>query len=278
MRRRPELWLLVVALVAGAVAFVVLDLHASRLWPEPASWRRLGRFALAAFQPALTHSGDVPTGTPSLLAQVASGIRWTLVFAAGATSLAFVLGLPMGLLVSQATWSPEQVPSRAWRGVARAGRGVVRSLAAVLRSIHELLWAVLFLAAFGLSSGSAVLALTLPLLGTFIKLFAELLDETPRDVVEQLRGSGAGAVTALLVGLLPRAWPDLLSYLLYRFECTLRASAVLGFFGWPTLGYHLKLEWNAGDDHEAWTHLWALVLLVWLVDRWSRSLRARLVA
>ena len=70
-----------------------------------------------------------------------------------------------------------------------------------LRSLHELLWAVVLLAAMGISSGAAVVALALPLVGTLGRVFAELLDEVDGRGATRLEAAGCGPVTAFLVVL-----------------------------------------------------------------------------
>ncbi|MEE8107505.1 MAG: ABC transporter permease, partial [Planctomycetota bacterium] len=64
-------------------------------------------------------------------------------------------------------------------------------------------------------------------------------------------------------------------YAFYRFECALRASAILGFFGVPTLGYFIKLSFDELYFREVWTYLYALFLLVLIVDWWSGAMRRK---
>ena len=142
----------------------------------------------------------------------------------------------------------------------------------------ELLWALLFLCAFGLSNANAVLAIAIPYGGTLAKIFSEMIDEAPRDAAEALRATGASPGQVFAFGLLPRALPDMAAYAFYRFECALRSSAILGFFGWETLGYFVKLEWESADYAEVWTYLYTLLALVLLVEWWSSGLRRRFVS
>jgi phosphonate transport system permease protein len=78
--------------------------------------------------------------------------------------------------------------------------------------------------------------------------------------------------------LLPRALPDLVAYAFYRFECVLRSSAILGFFGFPTLGLYIRQSFNATNYGEVWTFLYALFALVILADTWSGAIRKRVLA
>ena len=154
----------------------------------------------------------------------------------------------------------------------------MRVLIALLRSVHELLWAVLFMAAMGLNTFAAVVSIALPYAGTLAKVFSEMLDEAPRNTADALRAAGARPLEAFLFGLVPRALPDMAAYAFYRFECSVRASAILGFFGYPTLGYHLRQSFDNLHYGEVWTYLYALIVLVLAFEAWSGVLRRRFVA
>ena len=47
--------------------------------------------------------------------------------------------------------------------------------------------------------------------------------------------------------------------------------------GIPTLGFYLKLSFEETHFREVWTYLFALLLLVVVLDQWSHALRRRLV-
>jgi phosphonate transport system permease protein len=93
-----------------------------------------------------------------------------------------------------------------------------------------------------------------------------------------MRDAGASPLQVFFVALVPRALPDMLAYAFYRFECALRSSAVLGFFGFPTLGYYIAASFENLVYGEVWTYLYALFILVATADWWSGALRRRFVA
>ena len=105
-----------------------------------------------------------------------------------------------------------------------------------------------------------------------------MLDEAPRGSAMALRTAGAAPAQVFLFGLLPRALPDMSAYAFYRFECAVRSSAVLGFFGYETLGYYLRASFDNLHFREVWTYLYALLALVLLLEAWSAVLRRRFVA
>lgn len=240
------------------------------------------RFLSRAVTPAAAYEGGTPAGASPLLLNALTAAKTTVMFATAAMSLALAGGVLLACLASTAWWDEGLARTGIRAAVARfAGRSLYRCtrvLIALLRSIHELLWAVLLLAAFGVSHLAAILAIAIPYSGILAKVFSEMLDETPRASAAALRDAGASRVQAFLFGLVPRAFPDMAAYAFYRFECALRSSAVLGFFGFPTLGYFIAASFENLHYAEVWTYLYVLFALVAAMDWWSGALRRRFVA
>jgi len=260
---------LVGILLAGATSAWTLGLTPSGFMPGAGSWRVVGRFFMAAFSPALQSQSDLGT---DLLPRTLAGALNTVIFAAAAMSIALASGLVLGVLASERWW--RLFP--ATRAVRPVLYGATRALIAFMRSIHEILWAVALLAAFGLHPVSAVIAIAIPYAGTLAKVFSEMLDEAADEAADALRWSGASSLQIFAFGLLPRALPDMGAYAFYRFECALRSAAILGFFGFPTLGLYIQQSVGELYFREAWTYLYALFALIVLVEWWSGALRQRL--
>jgi len=267
--------------LAAVAALAVLAPPLRALLPQRGGLAIVRAFFAAMFHPALRYESAVPQGTPPLLLEAMAAARRTLVFASAAMSLALAGGFVLGFLGSSAWWSDElaAVPrGRLRRALGPAVWTATRFLIVGMRSVHELLWAVIFLAAFGLNTASAVAAIAIPYAGTLAKVFSEMIDEAPRDAAAALRTAGAGPAQVFCFGLLPRALPDMCAYAFYRFECAIRSSAVLGFFGFPTLGYSISTAFENLHYAEVWTYLDALALLIVGVEVWSSALRRRFVA
>jgi len=276
---------LLAILALGVWSVFALDLTWAQVWPGSNDFHQIAEFFSYAFRPALSfRAGEVPENAPSLLSQALRGAQLTLTFAVTALSVSVVVGCVLGFLGSTAWWTGSPAGARtllgrwAQRVVAPAIYGTTRVVITLMRSVHELIWAVLFLAALGFNDLSAVIAIAIPYGGTLAKIFSEMIDEAPRDASEALRGSGATGAQVFCFGLLPRALPDMSAYALYRLECALRSSAILGFFGWETLGYFIKQEWENADYDQVWTYLYTLLALVVIVEWWSGHLRRRFVA
>jgi len=271
-------------LIAGVWAFFHLDLSLGDLWPSEGGFKVMGDFFGRAFTPALhSEATFVPAGTPPLLVLALSAALTTLIYAAAAMGLSLVVGVVLGFFASTAWWAGESAGGRSRVGTVLrrtiwpAVYGVTRVLIAVMRSVHELIWAVIFLAAFGLTPVSAVVAIAIPYGGTLAKIFSEMIDEAPRGPAQALRAAGASGLQVFFFGLVPRALPDMVAYAFYRFECALRSSAILGFFGYETLGREIRQSFDSTNYGEVWTFLYVLILMIVVFDWWSGAVRKRVV-
>ena len=249
----PRRGLLLSLLIVGLLAGWLIDLNPRYLDPGEGGIRLMKRFFGAALHPTLSDAGR-----SSLLAAVIVTLK--IAFAAIGLSVALGLGL--------ACLCVETMP--------KAIRLFFRVVMSVLRSVHELMWATLFLAAFGMSPIAAVIALTIPYTGTFAKLFAEMMDETSEAPANALASNGASMWQTLIFARLPMAFADMTSYALYRLECAIRSSAVMGFMGITTLGYYLSTAYENALYEEVWAYLYVLILLVAFFEKWSEMIRKKL--
>lgn len=267
MRRR---WFLLGGVGLFFLGLWVLDAGWRELIPSEGGRKLAGEFFAAAFQPALDYEDQAirAAGEP-FFSKVAKAAWLTIKYAVVAMSLALILGVLGGILGSRAWWTR---PSRALAAL----RIAVRLAATALRSVHELLWAILFLAAVGTSPLAAMLAMALPYGGTLAKVFSELLDEAEDGAAQVMRSAGGRGFAAFL-GTAVSALPDLLTYAMYRLECAIRSSAVLGFVGVPTLGYEIKVSFEDGHYHEIWTFVFVLLAIVLFFEWWGGRIRTVLV-
>jgi phosphonate transport system permease protein len=217
-----------------------------------------------------------PAHAPELLARLARPLAETVAIATLGLGLAIVAAAPLALLAV----SPEVHAACGRRpGALRRGlHGAARAILAVLRAIPEVVWALLFVRAVGLGPLPGVLALGVSYTGVLGKVYAEILESVPRRPAEALAAAGARPGAALLLGVAPAARPLLASYTLYRFDCALRTSAVLGLVGAGGAGQEIELALKMLAYDEVATWILALFLLVGAVDLASAVIRRRLRA
>ena len=142
----------------------------------------------------------------------------------------------------------------------------------------ELVWAALMVLAAGLGPNAGSLALALHTAGVLGRLFAEALENAPPGPAEALRLAGSGRIAAFAYGTLPAVWPQLVAYLLYRWENNIRMASVLGFVGAGGLGQMLYLSLSLFQQAQAATVILAMLALVLAVDVLSGWARQRWVS
>ncbi len=246
MRRSASRWrsgrltrggVVLLALAGAALALPFADLEIA----DHLSWSALGRMAAGLLQPDFSAVEDIGSALANTVAFAVAGV------AAGGTA---------GLLLA---------PFHHLRSV--------RALCVALRSVHELFWALLLLQVTGIGPLTGVLAIALPYTGIFAKVAAEAVEEADPRPAEVLP-TGVDAASRFLWARAPLVVPSLWAYALYRVECGIRSSAVLGFVGLPTLGYQLDTFLRQGAYGAAGAVILCLVALVATMRLWMRPIVA----
>jgi phosphonate transport system permease protein len=219
-------------LLAALIALPFADLTITALHPG-AEFRRLFAGML----------------TPAFSAIEVWSVVWTVAFAVLGVAVGGTAGLILALFFDRS-------------------RGV-RLASAFLRSVHELFWALFLLQITGLSPATGILAIALPYTGTFAKVFAELFEEADKsaDTVLPHRTS---AVSRFAFARLPVVAQQLKTYTLYRLECGMRSTLVLGFVGLPTIGFHLESYFKESHYAEAAALLLCFYVLIGTRRIWAR--------
>jgi phosphonate transport system permease protein len=146
----------------------------------------------------------------------------------------------------------------------------------LLRSVPELIWALMFVRVVGLGPTAGVLAIALTYAGMLGKVYAEIIESGEPHATHSLLRNGAGRLQAFFYAALPQNAGELMSYTVYRWECAIRSSVVLGFVGAGGLGQQLNTSMKMFAGGEVLSILLVFVLLVALADRASSSLRKAL--
>lgn len=146
-----------------------------------------------------------------------------------------------------------------------------------LRAIEQLILALVFIRAFGLGPLAGILAIAVSEVGTFSKLFSEAIENTSQKPVEGVRASGGGSLQTIRFAVLPQALPVILSIILYNFESNTRTGTILGIVGAGGIGFLLADRIHAYRWPEAWTIIFLVIFMVYLIDGFSGFLRRRII-
>ena len=193
------------------------------------------------------------------------GILQTLAMAFLGTLAASIISIPLGLMAS--------------RQVVRISfpRFIIRRFLDFIRGVDILIWALIFVRAFGLGPLSGVLAIFVADTGTLSKLYSEAADNSDNKQIEGLTSSGANKFSTLRFGLIPQVMPIFISQSLYFFESNSRSAVILGIVGAGGIGLQLSERMKAQYWDQAFFIIIIILIMVAAIDRLSRFLREKII-
>ncbi len=197
--------------------------------------------------------------------EILNGLGETLAIAFLGTVLGAVLSFPLSFLgaknINRFTF---------WRQTSRRGYDVIRAF-------ETLILALIFIRAFGLGPLAGILAITVSEIGTFAKLFSEAIENTSERPVDGVKASGGSRLQQIRYGIMPQVNPVILSILLYNFESNVRSGTILGIVGAGGIGFLLSDRISAYKWGEAWSIIFLIIAMVYLIDWISGQIRTRLI-
>ncbi len=157
-------------------------------------------------------------------------------------------------------------------------RMTVRRVLELLRTVPDIVFAMVFVVAFGLGPLPGVLALTLHSAGTLGKLFTEVVESIDLRPIEGVAATGGGWLARVRFGALPQVLSNFASYTLLRLEINIRGATVIGFVGAGGIGEDLLIAIRKFYYQDVSAMLLLIVACVMLLDMASERLRHRLLA
>lgn len=156
-------------------------------------------------------------------------------------------------------------------------RIVLRRFCELCRTVPQLVFALIFVIAFGLGPVGGVLAIAIHTFGALGKLFAEVVENIDMKAVEGVASTGAPWSAAMRFGALPQVMSNFVSYALLRFEINVREAAVVGFVGAGGIGTDLLEAIRKFYYSDVSAILVLIVITVALIDTLTGILRHRLI-
>ena len=147
----------------------------------------------------------------------------------------------------------------------------------VIRSFETLILALIFIRAFGLGPLPGVLAIAVSEIGVLAKLYSEAIENASNKPVEGVVASGGSGVQAIRYAILPQVLPVLLSITLYNFESNVRSGTILGIVGAGGIGFLLSDRIQAFMWDQAWSIIFLIIAMVYLIDWLSGMIRGRFI-
>ncbi len=216
-----------------------------------------------------------PSFQPDFLKMVFKATLETLAMATAGIALAMAIAMPLSLIITHSLSISRLGPASGHRA-SQLARYLVRMVILLMRGIPEIVWALLLVRVFGLGPMSGVLAIAVTYGGMLAKVYSEILETENTRAARALLMLGSGRTAAFLYGLLPGASQELASYTVYRWECAVRASVVMGFVGAGGLGQLMDQSMKMLNGGEVSAILLVFLALVFLADSISLVIRRQL--
>jgi phosphonate transport system permease protein len=155
-------------------------------------------------------------------------------------------------------------------------RFVVRRLLEFARTVPGIVFALIFVIAFGLGPMAGVLAIAIHSTGALGKQFSEIVENADMKPVEGIRSTGASWLSCMRFAILPQVTAGYASYALLRFEINVREASVMGFVGAGGIGQELVVAVRKFYYSDVSAILLLIIVTVFIIDIGTGWVRGRL--
>jgi phosphonate transport system permease protein len=153
----------------------------------------------------------------------------------------------------------------------------IRRFLEACRTVPEIVYALIFVRAFGLGPLAGVLAIAVADVAVLAKLYAEAIEHAGKRQVDGVRATGAGNTLVVRFGLLPRVFPVMLAQALYFLESNTRSASLLGIVGAGGIGLSIAERIRIRAWDEVAFIIVLLLVVVARIDWLSARVRTRLI-
>jgi phosphonate transport system permease protein len=155
-------------------------------------------------------------------------------------------------------------------------RFIVKRFMEFCRTVPDIVFALIFVIAFGLGPMAGVLAIAIHCVGALGKQFAEIVENIDMKPIEGLRSTGAGWASCMRFAVLPQVAAGFAGYTLLRFEINVRGASVMGFVGAGGIGQELVVAVRKFYYSDVSAILLLIILTVFIIDIGTTWARGRL--
>jgi len=156
-------------------------------------------------------------------------------------------------------------------------RMITQGIVSLIRVMPALVVVLIFVIAVGPGAFAGVLTLVFITIGTFGKLFADIIENTENSPGEAIYSVGATRVQVIRYSIIPQILPAFIANLLYAFDVNMRAAIGLGIFGGGGIGFKLQMAKSVLHYKDVTALITIIVVLVVLVEKLSDYLRKKIL-
>jgi len=155
-------------------------------------------------------------------------------------------------------------------------RFAVRRVLEFARTVPGIVFALIFVIAFGLGPMAGVLAIAIHSTGALGKQFSEIVENADMKPVEGVRSTGANWISCMRFAVLPQVAAGYASYALLRFEINVREASVMGLVGAGGIGQELVVAIRKFYYSDVSAILLTIIVTVFVIDIGTGWMRGRL--
>ncbi|MEO5952098.1 MAG: phosphonate ABC transporter, permease protein PhnE, partial [Chloroflexia bacterium] len=193
----------------------------------------------------------------------------TIFLALMATTFAIFVSLPLSFIAARNLMPRTVLGTTVYT--------LARTFLNILRSIESLILATIFAATVGLGPFAGVLALMVYSIASLGKFYSEAIEAIDPGPLEAITATGANRFQVIIYAVIPQFIPQFIAFTLYMWDRNVRASTIIGFVGGGGIGFLLIQYINLLDFHKAATAIWAIAIVVIIMDWVSARVRAKVI-
>ena len=156
-------------------------------------------------------------------------------------------------------------------------RVLVSVFMSLTRAIPNLVVVLIFVVAVGPGAFAGTLTLAISTIGTFGKLFREIIENSENPPGEAIYSVGASRVQVIKYSILPQVLPSLIASALYAFDTNLRTAVSLGIFGGGGIGFEFQMAKSVLHFKDVTALVSIIIVLVFLGEKLSDYLRRKIL-
>jgi len=193
----------------------------------------------------------------------------TIFLALMATTFGIIVAVPLSFLAARNLMS--------FSPVALSVYYATRAILNITRSIEPLIWAIIFVVWVGLGPFAGTMALAVHSIAALGKVFSESIESIDTGPIEAITATGANRFQTIVFAVVPQVVPPYIAWSIYRWDINVRMSTIIGFVGGGGIGFLLQQWIRLLRYDDAGVAVWAIAIVVSVLDYTSSKIRERVV-
>ncbi len=199
-------------------------------------------------------SAFIPKIDNEIIITVIKRLNETILIGFFSWLVSIIFGAIFGIISSNIFYKIFNIPNFFYR--------IIRVFLTIIRSIHEVVWGIILMQIYGINFSIGIIAICIPYIAVNSKVFAEQLETIDYKSFESINQINAPKFSSLLTLIWNPIINTFKNFGLYRLECSIRSTVILGLFGIGGIGTSIFLSFQTLNFRELWTYLWSLGILI----------------